>query len=157
MGEEFLSCICALLLVWIWFSKIMTFAWHEDYGVHDTFERVAVIRPRSEVDKSLNYAVVTVVLVHNLGSEYPGRKFNQNHIYLSSRFEEPLALLNEYSFLLSFQNISIWRELKLKSFLPVDPYQCPSIHDQVKAANTINAKYWLFFTKKNWIERYFSF
>lgn len=45
----------------------MTFVWHEDYDVHDTFERAAVIHPRSEVDKSLNYAVVTVVLVHNLG------------------------------------------------------------------------------------------
>lgn len=49
----------------------MTFVWHEDYDVHDTFERDVVIRLRSEVDKSLNYAVATVALAHNLGFVYP--------------------------------------------------------------------------------------
>lgn len=49
----------------------MTFVWHVDYDVHDTFERDAVIRLRSEVDKSLNYDVAMVVSVHNLGSGYP--------------------------------------------------------------------------------------
>lgn len=49
----------------------MTFVWHEDYGVHDTFARDAVIRPQSEVDKSLNYAVAAVALARNLGFEYP--------------------------------------------------------------------------------------
>lgn len=53
-------------------SKIMTFVWHEDYDVtHDTFEHDAVIRPRLEVDKSWNYAVATVALVHNLDFEFP--------------------------------------------------------------------------------------
>lgn len=54
-----------------YFSKIMTFVWHVDCDVHDTFERDAVIRLRSEVDKSLNYAVATVALAHNLDFEYP--------------------------------------------------------------------------------------
>lgn len=39
--------------------------------MHDTFERVAVIRPQSEVDRNLNYAVAAVVLVHNLDFAYP--------------------------------------------------------------------------------------
>lgn len=39
--------------------------------MHGTFERVAVIRPQSEVDRNLNYAVATVALAHNLGSVYP--------------------------------------------------------------------------------------
>lgn len=39
--------------------------------MHDTFERVAVIRPPPEVERNLNYAVVTVALAHNLDFEYP--------------------------------------------------------------------------------------
>lgn len=49
----------------------MTFVWNEDYVLRDTFEFDAVIRLRSEVDKSLNYAVAMVELVHNPGFEYP--------------------------------------------------------------------------------------
>lgn len=71
-GFKRANCVVDLYVFLFFFlSKIMTFVWHVDCDVHDTFERDAVIRLRSEVDKSLNYAVATVALAHNLGFEYP--------------------------------------------------------------------------------------
>lgn len=56
--EKHLSCI-----------SIMTFVSRVDYAEHDTFERVAVIRPPLEVDKNLSYVFVMGASLHNLDFE----------------------------------------------------------------------------------------
>lgn len=59
----------------------MTFVSHEDYDVHDTFERAVVILPPLEAGRNLNYAVATVALAHNLDFEYPVDPYQTCHIH----------------------------------------------------------------------------
>lgn len=89
----------------------MTFVSHEDYDVDDTFERVVVIRPQSEVDRNLNYAVATVVLAHNLGFEYPLDPYPYRNIHVQAKAEntqqnQSPSALNGNSFITYFAIMS---------------------------------------------------
>lgn len=59
----------------------MTFVSHEDYDVHDTFERAVVIPPPSEANRNSNCAVATVASAHNLGFVYPVDPYQTCHIH----------------------------------------------------------------------------
>lgn len=59
----------------------MTFVSHEDYDVHDTFERAVVILPPLEADRNSNYAVAAVASAHNLGFVYPVDPYQTCHIH----------------------------------------------------------------------------
>lgn len=49
----------------------MTFVWHVDYGVDDTFVRVVVIHRPLAANRNSNCVVVMVALVHSLDSAMP--------------------------------------------------------------------------------------
>lgn len=90
--------------------SIMTFVSNEDCDVHDTFERAAVIRLPLEVNRSLNYAVAAVVLVHNLGFEYPVDPYRCRNIHDLAKAVKPTRThrkLNIDGFLVDINHLFI--------------------------------------------------
>lgn len=80
----------------------MTFVWHVDYVERDTFEHDAVIRLPLEVDKSLNYAVATVALAHNLGFVYPVDPYLYQSIH-----DQVKAIINKFHNIHSINQIEL--------------------------------------------------
>lgn len=58
----------------------MTFVWHEDCDVDDTFVRDAATRRPSVANRNWNCVVVVVALVHNLDSVMPADPYRCRNI-----------------------------------------------------------------------------